>query len=211
MEKDLLFGIDFLKKVVEWSELPNHSGKLFYSLEKDNDAVGYVSVGNDVIEYTKVNEEVAACPVANAAHLERLRSLICLPEQPHSSRIFGPQSALTRINKRMALRDRLQAIQERELQGSMPEEDPLEKCLSLQNAAAEDFCAQLSKFPNRIRNLSILDDGSVVLDFSRLPLLEKTNEAINSINFCKIPLLAGQEGLIFKFKYYSKRRCCFEK
>ena len=55
MAKESLFGNDFLTQVVEWSNLSRHSGKLFCSLKNScsisvKDAVGYVSVGKDVID-----------------------------------------------------------------------------------------------------------------------------------------------------------------
>lgn len=59
MANNSLFGNDFLVKVVEWSNLASHSGKLFHSLEKESeDSVGYVSVGLNVIEYVKMRPEI---------------------------------------------------------------------------------------------------------------------------------------------------------
>ena len=214
MGSDSLFGSDFLEKVVEWSNLPFHSGKLFCSLKKDcEDEIGYVSVGKDVIEYSRVLAGKIMTPESNAAHLERLNSIIRLPERPHSSKVFSStETALDRVNKRISLRKRLERIQEKEFEEGPARledaKDPLERCMFLQDQAVADFCAQMAKFPNRIRG-SKQDDGVTTLDYSRMPLKKTTLEAIDSVTLGPIPLLGDQEGLTFKFKYFSQREMRF--
>jgi hypothetical protein len=212
MASEPLFGSEFLERVVEWSNLSKHSGKLFCSLERNcEDALGYVSVGNDVIEYAKMKEEVARSPEASAAQFEHLKTIIKLPTRPHSSMVKRG-SALERVNHRLSLRGRLVQIQEREFQGAAAARgtrDPLEKCLNLQNEAADDFSSQLSKFPDRIKVLSPGPRGSIVVDYRGLPLKGETIEALSSVTFGDVALLGGQEGLIFKFKYFSRSRMCF--
>ena len=91
MARESLFGNDFLTQVVEWFNLNRQSGKLFCSLKNScsisvRDAVGYVSVGKDVIEYShsfQMDKEIATKKKSNKSQLKRLKSLIQLPEKPH--------------------------------------------------------------------------------------------------------------------------------
>ena len=223
MEKDSLFGSEFLTKVVEWSNLKRHSGKLFCSLKNTcalsvKDAVGYASVGKDVIDYSvslQMDKETMTTRKSSNSQIKRLKSMIRLPEKPHSRRPGCKQSALVRVSERIRLRRRLLNIQKTESQKGRSSktrkheaEDPLGRCMSLQVAAAGDLCKQMRRFPNRLRFSSAVD-GKIILDFEGLPLLRETIEALSLVTMGSMPLLKSREGLTLKFKYYSQRQKCF--
>ena len=222
MAKESLFGNEFLTQVVEWSNLNRHSGKLFCSLKNScsisvKDSVGYVSVGKDVIEYSlsfQMDKEISTTKKSSKSQLKRLKSLIQLPEKPHSKRRVCKESALSRVSERIRLRKRLIGIQKKEFLKSSSSktkkrevEDPLERCMRLQHSAAEDLCKQMKKFPSRIR--FSFEGEKVVLNYEGLPLLRGTIEALDSVTMGSMPLLKSREGLTLKFKYYSQRQKCF--
>ena len=104
--------------------------------------------------------------------------------------------------------DRIQGRVRREIP-SLDLKDPLEKCYVLQHRAVEDVCEQFAKFPNRIRIKSELADGNVVIDIGNLPLLQETVNALGWVRIGPIALLGGQEGITFKFRYFSRRKMNF--
>ena len=224
MDKESLFGSEFLTQVVEWSNLKKHSGKLYCSLKNScsisvKDAVGYASVGKDVVDYSvsfQMDKEIMSTRKATNTQIKRLRSMIQLPEKPHSRKPGCKQSALVRVSERIRLRKRLSNIQKKEFQNSRQRtkkyetEDPLGKCISLQITAAEDLCKQMRKFPSRLRFSSVIG-GKAILDYEGLPLLRGTVEALSMVTLGPMPLLKSREGLTLKFKYYSQRQKCFLK
>ena len=207
MADNSLFGSDFLEKVVEWSNLSSHSGKLFYSLDKDcKDSVGYISVGENVIEYSKVKPELTKYFEVKKAHFEYLKTIIVLPVEPHSS----PEQSKIQNSDSEIMRRKLERIQNRIEKGSFCHflKDPLEKCFVLQNRAIEDICEQIARFPFRIGIKSGSDDETNI-DISGLPLLQETVESLESVSFGPMPILGGQKGLTFKFRYFSQSRMKF--
>lgn len=211
MANNSLFGNDFLVKVVEWSNLASHSGKLFHSLEKESeDSVGYVSVGLNVIEYVKMRPEIENSFEAKKAHCEHLKNILVMPNEPHSSERTIPRqkdNCLIRSIVKGKL-DRIQRRVGRDI-SSLDLKDPLEKCYVLQHRAVEDVCEQLAKFPNRIRIKSELAGGTVAIDIGSLPLLKETVDALGWVRIGPIALLGGQEGITFKFRYFSQRKMNF--
>lgn len=214
MEGGFLLGTSFLEKVVEWSELEDHSGKFYCSLEeKSEDCLGYIAVGANVTEYIVKDSVVTLVTGTQNAHLEHLKSILQLPFRPHSSaRRHSKKSALTRVSRKLKFKNRLTAIQRRVNRGFSyrDEKDPLGVCLNSQMEAINDFCRQYKRFPDRAKMSTCSGNGLARIDFGRLPLSSNTCEAIRSVYFGNIQLLGGQKGLVFKFRYFSRRRNRFE-
>jgi hypothetical protein len=169
------------------------------------DAVGYVAVDGDVMEYTTASQKMARSTLLLENHVSRMMSIIRLPDKPHSQRpptLSRDRSLVQKFTKRLESKDRVTQIQSHSLRGVsllITASDPLAVCLGLQRQSVVHFRSRFAKFRSRVTYRQTFEDGSASLNFDKLPLRPDTFTAIKSVTQGPIPLLGGKEGLVFEF------------
>ena len=207
---NFLFQNDFLVHAVKWDDIFNSSGRFFYRPGPGHEGIGYVRVDYEVIEHIKSSPFMLLERHAFTEHVERLEANMIFPIPTQEINIppgfnpeFGsdgqPSQALDRVRRRVALRARLEAMQNGTPAGL---NDPLYLCIQGQRQAFLEFINAVAHLRDHFYDDL---DETWSINYDDLQLSSLTRRALKSVEWGPICYLGNKCGFTFDFFPFSSR------